>query len=356
VKKTIFVSFLLEKKSYHIVSRIIKNIVENSKKNSFILFESEKDILTGKNILFKKSLCNRNSFLSSIVMFNTFFKFRNKIDTHFYVIDDPKTIFFYFLSFFSKKKISFLVRVGGSYEVRFNHLDKSSWLKQFYSVYLQKLIILLNLKISNKIIFVTKYCRDDFRKYFNLKKKKIYVIYNGIEIENSKKKVVFNSKKIVFNGRFVKQKRPELVLKLAQRLPEFHFIIITSGIKNAQLSHNLKNIVIYNQISISKVKEIYSKSDIFIMPSLMEGCSNALLEAMQCGLPVIVSNSGSLPELSKNRGFIVPVDENEVDVFKEKILELVSNVEIYKKFSINAKKFTKELSWKKVVKSYEEKF
>jgi len=50
-------------------------------------------------------------------------------------------------------------------------------------------------------------------------------------------------------------------------------------------------------------KELKS-SDIFIFTSRIESCSNALLEALHCGLPVVAPNSSSNPEVVGKRGLL----------------------------------------------------
>ena len=53
------------------------------------------------------------------------------------------------------------------------------------------------------------------------------------------------------------------------------------------------------------------KTDIYVHPSLEEGCSNAILEAMAAGLPVIATDVGGNPELVEDMvtGYIVPVSD-----------------------------------------------
>ncbi|HWA32644.1 MAG TPA: glycosyltransferase family 4 protein [Cyclobacteriaceae bacterium] len=59
----------------------------------------------------------------------------------------------------------------------------------------------------------------------------------------------------------------------------------------------------------SRLVELYNASSVFVMPSLEEGCSYAPLEAMACGLPVILTEntgSGELVDHGKE-GFIIPI-------------------------------------------------
>jgi len=55
-------------------------------------------------------------------------------------------------------------------------------------------------------------------------------------------------------------------------------------------------------MSSTELAEQLRKSDIFIFASLLEACSNSLLEAMHCGLPVIAANSSSNPQIVNRAG------------------------------------------------------
>ena len=59
----------------------------------------------------------------------------------------------------------------------------------------------------------------------------------------------------------------------------------------------------------SDVPALLNMSDFFVLPSLHENCSMAILEAMSCGLPVITTNTGGNPELVRDgeNGLLVPV-------------------------------------------------
>jgi N-acetyl-alpha-D-glucosaminyl L-malate synthase BshA len=101
--------------------------------------------------------------------------------------------------------------------------------------------------------------------------------------------------------------------------------------------------------------EILSSSDLFLIPSQSESFGLAALEAMACGLPVISSSVGGLPELVKHNetGFIAEIGD--VDRMAKYALELLGNEKKYKLFSENSRqravnKFDKSI----VVPLYEE--
>ena len=64
-------------------------------------------------------------------------------------------------------------------------------------------------------------------------------------------------------------------------------------------------------VNHDSIGEIYRNSDLFVLPSQNEGMSNALLEAMASGLPVIVTDTGGTSELLDGNGVVVPVRDSD---------------------------------------------
>ena len=101
--------------------------------------------------------------------------------------------------------------------------------------------------------------------------------------------------------------------------------------------------------------EILSSSDLFLIPSQSESFGLAALEAMACGLPVISSSVGGLPELVKHNetGFIAEIGD--VDRMAKYALELLNNDKKYKLFSENSRqRAVNKFDKSKVVPLYEE--
>ncbi len=83
--------------------------------------------------------------------------------------------------------------------------------------------------------------------------------------------------------------------------------------------------------------EILSASDIFLIPSQSESFGLAALEAMSCGLPVISSSVGGLPELIRHNesGFIAEIGD--IDRMGKYAIDLLTNEKKYKMFSENSR-------------------
>ena len=101
--------------------------------------------------------------------------------------------------------------------------------------------------------------------------------------------------------------------------------------------------------------EILASSDLFLIPSQSESFGLAALEAMACGLPVISSSVGGLPELVKHNetGFIAEIGD--IDRMAKYALELLSNDKKYKLFSENSRqRAVNKFDKSKVVPLYEQ--
>jgi glycosyltransferase involved in cell wall biosynthesis len=78
-------------------------------------------------------------------------------------------------------------------------------------------------------------------------------------------------------------------------------------------------------VNHDSIGEIYRNSDLFVLPSQNEGMSNALLEAMASGLPVIVTDTGETSELLDGNGMVVPIGDS--DAIAQGVRELMDDPE-----------------------------
>ncbi|MDO8549838.1 MAG: N-acetyl-alpha-D-glucosaminyl L-malate synthase BshA [Ignavibacteria bacterium] len=101
--------------------------------------------------------------------------------------------------------------------------------------------------------------------------------------------------------------------------------------------------------------EILTASDVFLIPSQSESFGLAALEAMACGLPVVSSSVGGLPELVGHNecGFIAEIGD--IDRMAKYVIDLLINEKKYRIFSQNAReRAVKKFDINKVVPHYED--
>ncbi len=92
---------------------------------------------------------------------------------------------------------------------------------------------------------------------------------------------------------------------------------------------------------------LYNCADLFVYPSLYEGFGLPPLEAMACGVPVITSNTSSLPEVVGNAGIMV--DPHDINSLSEAMANVLKDKELKHRMSRDGLKRSKMFTWEKTV-------
>ncbi|MGC8992952.1 MAG: glycosyltransferase family 4 protein, partial [Thermoplasmata archaeon] len=206
-------------------------------------------------------------------------------------------------------------------------------------IYMKKQYLLF--KYFKTLIVDSNFAKNEFVKNLNIDENKLHTVYPFLNNEifyPIKNKIKINyglddDNFILLNvaSDTSPNKNVETVIKLIKKLPEnYKLIRVGKNTSTLKLIKELgleKKILFFENLKEKELAEIYRNSDIFIYPSLYEGFGLPVLEAMGSGLPVIISNVTSLPEVAGQAGLIF--DPFDIDAMKETIIKLSKNDEMY---------------------------
>jgi len=224
---------------------------------------------------------------------------------------------------------------------------------------------------SNYVTAVSKKVRDYISKRERINQKKIKVIYNSVDHEYfSNIHTQFNHNRhdksninIACVSSLNFRKGHEFLIEAFQlaikQSPMMKLYLIGDGKKRKKLKKMVSALGLQNQIYfvgyILDVRKYLKHTDIFVLSSLEEGMSNALLEAMSMGIPAITTDVGGNSEVNINgkTGFVVPPRDS--SALAESLLILASDRKLREKMGRNARqRIIEKFTIQRMIENYTE--
>ena len=209
---------------------------------------------------------------------------------------------------------------------------------------------------------ITVISKDAYEHYTKLGFE-IHHIPNAIDIPslpNGKEKQY--EKQIIFAGRLSKEKGILTLLEIAKKLPlDTHLLILGSGPeeeKVKELTNSKPNLHFLGYQSKEKTIGLIRGSDVLVQPSIVEGISSTILEAMACKTPVIATNIGGNKEVIEHNKTGILIEPDSYEKFFDATMEFLSNSQKSKSICEEAFKKVQHYDWSQVgtlyLKLYEE--
>lgn len=224
------------------------------------------------------------------------------------------------------------------------------------------------LALSNAIVTVSEYSKQDILKFFPIDKDKIFVtplaaedIYIPMDKEKCRsflsKQYNINRPFILYIGGFSPRKNVKALItafsKIYKHLNKDYNLVIVGATRDqgeylSEFSSNLEfasKIIFTGFAPEDHLPILYNGCEVFAYPSLYEGFGLPPLEAMNCGTPVITSNLTSIPEVVKDAGMLInPYNESELP---EALIKLLNDEKLQKEYSEKGLRRAQDFSWAK---------
>lgn len=245
--------------------------------------------------------------------------------------------------------------------------------QKFGNIY-RKIIVPWVVKKSDKIITVSHFEKNRIAEFFGMKNEgKLDAIYNGVsehfkpisdenELKRVKEKYHLPNHFFFFLGNtdpkkntlgtlkafsdFLKESKSDYKLvMLDYDASELQKILIEIG--DTQL---INQIVLTGYVINTDLPAIYSLCTIFLYPSLRESFGIPMLEAMGCGVPVITSNTSSMPEVAGDAAHIInPFNPQEIT---QGIIKILNDDKYSASLCQKGLERSKQFSWENMAKDY----
>ena len=154
--------------------------------------------------------------------------------------------------------------------------------------------------------------------------------------------IALNEFIVIYVGEFCERKGPDRVIEATKNISNARLIMIGWGDKIAES----EQIIFKGSVPHDQLVHYLNAADVFVLPTLAEGCCNAIVEAMACGLPIISSNLTFNDDILDETNSI-RVDPMNVEEIADAIRLLSIDQELRQKLSQGSRKIAVNLTIQK---------
>lgn len=216
---------------------------------------------------------------------------------------------------------------------------------------------------SDLLLVNSQFVKDTFVEA-GYDEKKIRVVYLGVRTDFNRLKTDYtigDTIKLLFTGSFGFRKGGEYLLEAIKILNSRDMlceltIVGGTGEATEMLDrYNLPNVKVVGMVPQDELKVYLNNADIYVFPSLCEGCAQSGMEALAAGLPVIATRESGLPIEHGKTGFIIPSKNEQAIV--DAVISVAADSVLRNNIGCNAAEMMIRNTWnnyaKEVCKLYE---
>lgn len=263
----------------------------------------------------------------------------------------------------------------------FNSLERSE--KAVCTLYpILSLTERMFLKGSNRYIAPSNWMKEEALRLSSISRKRadrISVIPNSVDVSRCKaiansgkeqlSEVFANRRIILYSGRLMANKGIDLLVEAIPRIltatdSDLLFVFAGPGDSRKYVSRlgelgvPVQNFQFTGSITRTRCLELLGCAEVLVLPSFLENCPYAVLEAMACEVPVVASNVGGIPEIIENGQSGLTFASGSSAELSQKVIQLVQDRDLQRKLKQRALQVVSDgFSWssnlEKQIRAYE---
>ncbi|MGA2362504.1 MAG: glycosyltransferase family 1 protein [Candidatus Aminicenantales bacterium] len=220
------------------------------------------------------------------------------------------------------------------------------------------------------IIANSLYTKAKIVECFGINAERVHVIYEALDndffnmnwldpqvIKGFKSRFSIDYPFIIYVSSFRPYKNHSLLLnafsKLRERGLPYHLVLIGNDIKgyrrqieNKAIEMQLTRYIhFFDYVHHWDLRLFYAAADLAVYPSELETFGIPPLEAMACGVPVIVSDRTAVPEISGGGSLVV--NPHDIPLMAESMFQVLSNKKLKKELKDKGKSWCKQFTWER---------
>lgn len=352
---------------------LLKNLFEIDQRNKYILFT--------------------NSFRKPKGSLEVFAKYKNVKVRNFGIPNKILNFFFWYLGWphadkmiggadiFFMPNINFIglskktKLVLTMHDISFEHMPEMfSWKRRLWHSFINPRKLC---RRADSIIAVSDSTKNDVIRNYKIHQDRVRRIYSGVSEEyvqldrndrnlvEVKEKYKLPFKFILFLGTIEPRKNIISLVQAFDKLKDLNLpgneklklvVVGSRGWKFEKTISAMKNakhtddIIFINSIPSKDKNAIYNLASVFVYPSFLEGFGFPVLEAMKCSVPVIASNTSSIPEVIGNEGILI--DPEKPDEILVALRNLLTDRNLQEHFKEHGQRRTFMFSWRNTAREF----
>jgi glycosyltransferase involved in cell wall biosynthesis len=217
---------------------------------------------------------------------------------------------------------------------------------------------------ARAVVTVSEFSKNQILKQMGIDGHRVFVTPEGVDRGLFKKSAHKPSKlfKILVHGAADERKNIPNILKavkiLADQGKKFQVIILGMDEVELKFTDYMDQVIhlgIGNQmewagnVPSEMLSHVYAEADLFLYPSRLEGFGLPLLEAFACGVPVIASNTTSLPEVAGDAALLI--DPENPQAIARAVKQMMEKPALRRRYIQRGLKRAKLFTWEKTARS-----